>query len=405
MYKQIKINFKYNHFINYLFFSVSNAIISVCTIILLAKYLTPEEFGKFGLLMTIVYFMPSLISFSTDSLQAIKIIELDDISYIKFRNNYISFVFCLFLIFLFLSSISLFNFFYFKLVLFSLIIGFLQWLSSVHNNELLQKRNSILFGILNLSNSILLLLLSFILLIYVEKTWEYRAFAIILTELFLVILRLFFVSDIFTKFSFNYDKNIFYYFLKFGFPLLLAVIPGWILNQFDKYILLHKYDYQVVGYYTFAASMSGIIVILSQSLQKSIRPLIYNELYLNGNIIKYRDKILKYVILIILLSILIGLMILFIFNRFPNFKYSNSRYLIFFAIISQSFFSIYGLLVMVLEYFKKNRLKSRIIWEAAVLFILINFFINYSFYIPAIATLISFIFLSFKTFLSVKEFI
>lgn len=405
MFKQIKINFKFNHFVNYLFFSISNAIISVCTIILLARYLTPEEFGKFGLLMTIVYFMPSLISFSTDSLQAIKIIELDDISYIKFRNNYISFVSSLFLIFLFLSFIALFNLFYFKLILFSLLIGFLQWLSSIHNNELLQKRNSLLFGILNLSNSILLILLSYILLIYVEKTWEYRAFAIILTELFLVILRLYFVSDIFTKFSFKYDKNVFYYFLKFGFPLLIAVVPGWILNQFDKYILINKYDYKVVGYYTFAASMSGIIVILSQSLQKSIRPLVYNELYLNGNIIKYRDKILKYVILIILLSVLIGLLILFFFNRYPNFKYSSSRYLIFFAIISQAFFSIYGLLVMVLEYFKKNRLKSRIIWEAAILFILINFFIDISFYIPAIATLISFIFLSFKTYLSVKEFI
>lgn len=405
MLNQTGLKIQFSHFTKYLFFSASTALISVCTIFLLASYLSPEEFGKFGILMTIVYFTPSLISFSIDSLQAINIIELDNISYVKFRNNYISFVLTLFAFFIFCSIFVLFNLFYFKIVISSLIIGFLQWLSSVHNNELLQKRNSTTYGLLNLLNSVLLLLLSYFLLYYVGKTWELRAIALILTELIFVIIRLKFVSDIFTNFNFSYDKNIFYSFFLFGFPLLVAVVPGWILNQFDKYIILNKYDFKIVGYYTFAASMSGVIVLISQSLQKSIRPVIYNELHLNGNITKYGYKILRYSILIIFTSIILGIFIILFFKKIPNFKYSNASYLIFFALVSQAFFSIYGLLVMVLEYFKKNSLKTRIIWEAAILFLVINIFITKSYYVPALATLISFIYLSTKTYISVKKFI
>jgi O-antigen/teichoic acid export membrane protein len=404
MLNQVRLKFHFSHFIKYLFFSTSNAIISVCTIILLASYLSPEEFGKFGILMTIVYFTPSLISFSIDSLQAINIIELDNFSYVKFRNNYITFVFFIFIILIFFSIFFLYNLFYFKLYISSLIIGFLQTLSSIHNNELLQKKYSTTYGLLNIFNSTLLLLLSFIFL-YISKTWEFRAIAIITTELCFVIVRLYFFSDILNKFNFSFDTTKFYNFFLFGYPLLLAVVPGWILNQLDKYIILNKYNFKIVGYYTFAASISGIIVLISQSLQKSIRPVIYNELYMNGNISKYRNKILKYSISIILISIFIGIFIIIFFKSFPNLKYSQTSYLISFALVSQAFFSIYSLYVMILEFYKKNNVKSRIIWESALLFLLINIFITKSFYIPALATLISFIYLSTKTYKSVEKYI
>jgi O-antigen/teichoic acid export membrane protein len=290
-------------------------------------------------------------------------------------------------------------------VLFRSIIGFLQWLSGLHSNELLQSKKSTNFGLFNLTNAILLLLISYVLLNIFNKTWEIRGLAILITELLLVFIRIFLFSDIYKDFNFSFKKNEFTKLILFGLPLLFALIPGWILNQLDKYIILNRYDFTIVGYYTFSASMSGIIVLISQSLQKSLRPILYNEMNINGNIKNYSNKIFKYSFAIITFSALIGFVFIILCNQFPLFKYANAKYIIFIAILSQAFFSIYTILVMILEYYKKNKTKSSIIWEAAILFLLINLFFKNSINVPAIAALISFMYLSIKTFYSVKEFI
>ncbi len=391
-------------FANYLLFSVISALISVITIVLLTKFLSTDEFGKFGLLMTLVYFSPSIISFCLESLQPVNIINLDIKSYEKFRNEYISFVLLIFLLLILFSSFFLYNIFYYKLVIFSLFIGFFQWLSSIHNNELLQRNKSVLYGILNVFSSVLLLLLSFIFLYYFQKKWESRAFAILFTELFIVIIRLYFVSEIFAKFKFVINKSEFKNFYLFGYPLLISVIPGWILNQLDKYIILKNFDFQKVGYYTFAASVSGVIVLISHSLQKSIRPIIYNELLVKSNVNRLRREITKYCFFIIVFSFIIGIIFVLLLTYFKNFKYSNARYVIFLQILSQGFFSIYSIFVMILEYYKFNTIKSKIIWQSAFIFVLINLLFGFSFYTPSFAILISFIFLSTKTYFSVKEY-
>lgn len=405
--KQLIIRINQANFFNYFGFSIINAVISFVTIFVLAKYLSPGEYGKFGILMTILYFTPSILTFSTDSLQSVYLITLDDKRYVTYRNHYISFVIYIFSTLFFVSLVFIFNEFLFAIILFSLIIGLLQWISSVHSIELIQKSESKAYGMLNSITSIFLFAFSILLLELVSKSWFARAFAILLAELLVVIIRLLFFSDLLKKFKFRLDKITMVEFLKFGFPLLLTVIPGWILNQLDKYILLHFFDYKVIGYYTFAASVAGVVVLISQSIQKSLRPFFFKELYLNDNLRRFRKILVYYSLGLIVFGLFFYKIVEIMFSYFPDFKYSDSKGLVFFAIMSQVFFSLYAVFVMVLEFYKLNRKKSEAIWISATIFVLLNVVLSgrFTFYSPAISTLLAFILLSLLTFYRVKKYL
>ncbi|MEI3801750.1 MULTISPECIES: lipopolysaccharide biosynthesis protein [unclassified Chitinophaga] len=389
------------HFVNYYAFTIIGSLIGFYSISYLTTHLEPENYGMIGIFLGVVFFMPALLSFSATNLQAINIVDLNESEYKKFRNEYVSFIVTLILIFLGIALCTLlFLPVYSFVIITSVLYGGLQLLSSVHSTELIQHAKSTQFGIFNFVGILLAFLFSVIFISLLKLNWQSRIIALILTEAIMVILRFWVFSSIGREFKYVVNKEKFRYFILFGWPLMISVLAGWIINQSDRFILLHFYSLKEVGIYAAAYGISSIITTFNQTMLKVVSPLVYRKLNKKmgrGFIIKLN---LLYAFIIMSIAAAGCIFIHFAWHFVLGAKYEASLPIIYLLCFAQAFFGIYMTLGIVVDYFKYNKLKTVVIWICAVVslgtsFILIPYLHIYA---PAVGTLFAFIVLSVITY-------
>lgn len=392
-------------FLNYYIFTILSAIVSIASISYLTHNLPESDYGYLGIFSGIVYFIPSLLSFNSIGLASINIVQLNNEDYIYFRNSLINFgvlIFLIFQIILLILSAKFNN--YVQLSQYSLVYGFLLFLSTIHNTELIQNKNATQFGILSFINSLLSFFISYILISKYNFNWQGRVLSFIIAEFLLILIRFIILSDIFSLYKFEIKIDEWKSLIKFGLPLWLGVFSGWVINQSDRFVLLNTFTIKEVGIYTAATGLAGFISTINNTMVKVLTPNIF---------IAIRDKNKKeiekyfsfYLILISIISFLACLFSIFLLHYIFGDKYLGAKWVICILIIAQSSFGMYQIVGLVLEYLKMNHLRSVIVTFCAILSITTSILlIPYcGIMSPAIGALISFSILAFVTFIFVKK--
>lgn len=380
-------------FINYYIFTIIEALIGFYTISYLTKNILPEDFGMIGLFASIIFFLPAALTFSANSLQAIQIINLSSSEYLGFRNSFISFTLLNSLLILLISTtISLLFTEFAFIIITAYIVGLLQTLSVIHSTELIQYNKPTKYGILTSATAIFTLIFTIIFITIFDLSWKYRIIAIIAAELIFLLIRYIILSDIAKTFTFKVSGNQFRYFISYGFPLFFALIAGWILNQSDRYFILSFFNLEIVGLYSAAAGIAKVILMINQTMIKVVTPIIYKKLYNK----KGKSTILKIQIIysLIVLSAAGGLCIgLYLFgDEFLGEKYLKAIKIIYIMVFAKAIFGIYSISSLVIEYYKKTKLKSILTSLSAAFVILFSFSLIPAFHIygPALAGIFSF---------------
>lgn len=408
-------NFKYlllkkevRSFVNYYIFTIINAGISIFSISYLTKHIVPEDYGMIGIYTSILFFMPSLISFSANGLIAIEIVDLEVNKYLEFRNSYISF---LLISFIGCSVISILFCLYYEefgfVIIMATIMGFIQTLSSIHNTELFQNSKSTRFGLISTGNVLLGFGLTVIFISLFNLNWKYRICALLIAEFLFLIIRFYFLSSIGSSFKFIFNKSHFKYIMYYGTPLILSVLAGWILNQSDRYFLLNFFSLKEVGLYAAAAGIASFIVMINSNMIKVIYPLVYRKLNKREGKKFILKLTLYYSIVIIIISIVFCLGMYFFGKLFLGAKYISALPIIYIMCLGQAFFGIYSTTGLVIDYFKMTKLKTILVVLSAILVVLLSFiFIPFfGVYGPALASVLAFFFLSvFSFFISLNLF-
>ncbi|MCC9061746.1 oligosaccharide flippase family protein [Flavobacterium piscisymbiosum] len=397
-----KIKFLINHreirnFINYYIFTIINAAIGIFSISYLTKHILPEDYGMIGIYASILFFLPTLMSFSANGLQAIEIVDLEKDKYLEFRNSLISFVLISFSVcFIFTILASLMFEQYSFVIVMATIMGFITTFSSIHNTELFQYSQATRFGLISTVTVLLGFGLTVIFLSFFDLDWKFRIVAIVLAEFIVLIIRFFFLSTIGSSFYFIFDKVHFKYIIKYGAPLIISVLAGWVLNQSDRYFLLNSFGLKEVGLYAAAAGVASFVVMINSNMIKVIYPLVYKKLSEREG----KNFILKvsgiYSVIILVISIFFCVALSFFGPFFLGKKYLSAMPIIYIMCIAQAFFGIYTTTGLVIDYFKMTKLKTILVLLSAVLVIVLSFILIpiVGIYGPAIASLLSFLFLS-----------
>ena len=394
------------NFINYYVFTIINAAIGIFSISYLTKHILPEEYGMIGIFSSILYFVPSLISFSANGLQAIEIVSLENKDYLVFRNSYISFViltssFCFVIAGITAFFIKDFSF----VIIMATLMGFVLTLSTIHNTELIQYSQPTRFGLISSATVLFGFLLTVVFITVFKLDWKFRIIAMIVSEFIILVLRFYVFSSIGFVFKFCFNKVQFKYLFYYGAPLMLSVVAGWVLNQSDRYFLLNYFSLKEVGLYAAAASIASVIVMINANMIKVVYPIVYKKLS-KGIGRKFILKVTAlYSILIIVIAIAFCMGIYFFGHLFLGEKYLAALPIIYIMCFAQSFFGIYTTTGLVIDYFKKTKLKTVLVVICAVLVILLSFlFIPViGVYGPAVALLISFALLSLLSFFISKK--
>lgn len=387
-------------FFNYYIFTILSAIVSFGSISYLTHVIPVSGYGYLGILTSISFFIPSLLSFNAVGLIQINIVNFDHHSYIKFRNNFITFcIVGFFITELFALSLSSIWSDYISVIQFSIIYGLLTLLTTVHNGELIQNGKASQFGILNFLTGLLSFSIAIVLISILGMGWEGRAWSFIIAELILLFVRFLLLSNIGKNFSLTFQIDEWKYFLKYGSTLWLGLIAGWIINQADRFIILHYLTIEDVGIYSAGAGMSGFLVMINATMVKVFAPVVYNALKNN----KEKKFILKffsvYAIVIFIIALAICLFTLLFLPLFFGEKYLEARWIICILTLAQAFFGMYQVVGLVLEYLKLNSLRSIIVSIAAILCLTFGIILIpvVGIHAPAIGNLIAFIILALLT--------
>ena len=386
-------------FINYYFFSIISSIIGFYSISYLTKHLTPEHYGMIGIFLGILFFIPSLLSFSANGLQAINIVEMKETDYIHYRNKFITFILIWdAIIFCIAFGIGLFIKYEFILVT-VVTVGLLKLLSSLHSTELIQFSKPTAFGLLDLLTISLTFLITVILISLFDLDWKGRIWAIIIAEAVMFLVRFWGISSIGPKFTFVLDLKEYKYFIYFGLPVMASLLAAWIINQSDRFLILHYFSLTEVGLYTAAYGVSSIISTMNQTIIKVLAPPIYLNLSANRGRLLIKKYNKYYAIIILLIAAIVSLISYLFLDVFFDSKYHRAIPIVCILSFAQAFFGIYSTSGVVLDYYRLNKLKMILIWMSAVgcLISAILLVPLIGFYAPAIGTLVSFVILAFVT--------
>jgi len=394
------------NFINYYVFTIINAVIGFFSIFYLTKHILPEDYGMIGIFSSILYFVPSMMSFSAHGLQSIEIVGLDNENYLIFRNSYISFVLLISILCFAAAGISsLFIKDFSFVIIMATLMGFMVTLDSIHNTELIQYSQPTRFGLFSSATVLLGFLLTVVFISVFKLDWKFRIVAMLISEFVILILRFYLFSSIGSAYKFCFNKEQFKYLFYYGAPLMLSVVAGWILNQSDRYFLLNYFSLKEVGLYAAAASIASVIVMINANMIKVVYPLVYKKLSKREgkNFILKVTALYSILILVIAFGFCIGI---FLFGHlFLGEKFLSALPIIYIMCFAQSFFGIYTTTGLVIDYFKKTKLKTVLVIICAISVILLSFLLIpiIGVYGPAVASLISFLLLAVLSFFISKK--
>ncbi|MES2284306.1 MAG: oligosaccharide flippase family protein [Bacteroidota bacterium] len=400
--KKIIFHKEFFNFINYYVFTIINAAIGLYTISYLTKHLLPEDYGMIGIFISIQSFALPMMSFSAIGLQGIEIVNLNKDDYLIFRNSYISFALLSGIICLLGGGIfSLFSAEFSFVIMMALLMGFILTFSSIHNTELIQYSQPTQFGLISSATALLAFVLTIVFISYLDLDWKYRIFALLISEFIILIFRFYIFSSIGSRFKFHINKEQFKEIFYYGAPLMLTVLIGWILNQSDRYFLLRNYSLKEVGLYAAAASISSLITMINANMVKVIYPLIYKRLSVREGKGFTLKLTALYSVFILTVALMFCVGIYFFGKYFLGSKYLSALPIIYIMCFSQAFFGIYMTIGIVIDYFKKTKIKTILVAISAISVIFFSFLLIRIIGLlgPAVALLISFFILSILSFI------
>lgn len=359
---------------SYFSLSILSSVVGVITIPYLTRVLNPEEYAYEGIMYSIIYILVPLLSLSANGLVAINKVNMTKEQYDKFKSNYISLGIILFTVIEILAIImSLFFKSYSLIIIVAPIISICSFLSDINATELIQENRAKIYGILNIMINLLKLITSIIFISLINLSWHGRIMSLLFSELVFAAVRMVYFADKSYKFEFGINKNYLKEFFVYGLPILVSVGASWIINESGRFITLNYFTLKEVGYYSVATRIGALIVILNNSLVNAMCPIIY--LHLKENTIKSRIKkyTLFYFLFLALSIILIFAVIFLAGDMILGAKYRDGKMIICIILVAFMFSGIYRISGLVLDYYKKNIIKTVLIYLSAAAYVGVAF--------------------------------
>ena len=290
----------YKTLLIYLIFTGLDVFIGFLLLSLITGTITPEEYGKIGLLFALLIFIQPIIGHSAEPLVQIKRKFLSDSDFKKFLSNIYILSFIGFVgIEVILIIFSVFDGYSYGVVIFILpIICLSRYFINVRMHEFTIEGSSVKFGLSRLGPKLWTVtsLLLFYLIDHTISSNEY-ILIIMVSEIFVLFFIITSRLDLLLRLS-NLCKKTIKEIISFGTPIIFATMPLWILNEYGKIMLNDSLE--DVGLFTLAKQLSFVYVLACTSVSNTFVSKVLT-LFKLLDIIKYFFRyFIIYVVLIII---------------------------------------------------------------------------------------------------------
>ncbi|MFT7009300.1 MAG: O-antigen/teichoic acid export membrane protein [Colwellia sp.] len=352
----------------YTFSNILQSSLPFLLIPFLAKNLTVEGYGTIGLFQSVAGLFITLFGLGSVSLLIRE--------YVSKYDKYTILITASFIITIVNSLLMIFVCYFFKSSLVELlsIDIFIVYLAVSYsipiifiNITLVQlhlKDDVVKYVVIQLSHSVLTVLLSVLLVEFTSLDYLGRIIGMIMGAASISVISLFILIK-FKLICFGKVqdiKNEIRYILKYGCPLLPHIIISFFIGSLDKFYINSQYTSLILGSYMISFQISNIINVVSLSISKIYQPWFFNQLHNGTKITELR--VYLFLGLLFILLFLLNLTLQDFYNYGITFlagdKYSDVGLLIQLMVVGQLLGGLYQLLMAKLLFLKKTSILSKI---------------------------------------------
>lgn len=253
-------------------YSFFNKGVSFILLILLAEYISPEQYGQLSIFNTFTMFFGYFVGLSTAGYLSV--------SYFKQNKDEFSKDFSVIVTITIIGALAIavlitllykllgnaLNMpFYFLYI--GLLISFTSTLVNINLDYLRIQQKVGLYGLFSCLFAVLNLVLSIYLVRNTDLNWHGRVYAQLICDIVFCIIVLF----IFSKeklLRFIFDKNRFKRIILWGMPLIPHLASSWMKQGVDRFIIDANHTMAAVGMFSFALNLSSIILIVGTAFNQ-----------------------------------------------------------------------------------------------------------------------------------------
>jgi len=359
--------------------SVINSAIPFLLLPILTRYLSPTDYGIVSMFGLLVSFIAPFTGLSVHGAIARMYYEKDTIDIKEYITN------CIYIL---ISSTLLVSivFFLFSNVIASIssvpsqilwmvvVVSFSQFITRIVLILWQVQVKPIQYGIFQISQTLLNMLLSIILVVFIGLTWKGRVYAQLITLIIFVLIGF----SILLKnkwLKFNINKTYIKHALGYGVPLIPHALGAIVMTMTDRIFITNMVGIETTGVYTVGYQIGMIIDLLATSFNQAYVPWLYSKLKENIPEMKFKIVRLTYLYFVIILFLAISLSIIApsFLNIFIGKEFNQSSIYVTWIAIGYAFHGMYFMVVNFIFYVNKNYLLTLVTFLSAVLNIILNY--------------------------------
>ena len=351
----------------YLFSNILNAVIPFILLPILTRYLSPEEYGEVAIFQTLLGALGAFVGmtfvgaanrkFYDSNLEKSELAEFIG-SCVQLISISAVMVFSVF--FLFRSNFSEWLSLKPSYVLFAVVVSFCTVIIALRLGQWQVQKKAIDYGALQVSQSLLNMLLSLLLVVALLKGAAGRIDAQIVTGLvFVLITFILLKKDGLLKVT-VWRKEYLAEALRFGVPLMPHLAGGFLLNSVDRFVINDELGLAEAGIYMVAVQLTAAVGIVFDAINKAYVPWLFERL--KADVHKEKQKIVKLTYLWFL-CIILGVVLAFFIGPWlvvlvAGEKYAQAGEVIGWLALGQGFQGMYLMVTNYIFFSKKTGLLS-----------------------------------------------
>lgn len=343
----------------YLGTTILTSLLGLGAALLMTHLLTPEQYGRIGVFLSLLYIAMPLVSLAAEGLIAVNKSNLNDTEYEDFRRTAIAIALLAFAV-LQMAAVIGWSTAIVKDPLFLVVPFFalLRFASSMAATEYVAEQRAVTYSVLTLLNSVVALALTWLLLNYLTQSAAGRIASLMVAESLLLWFRYRgrFRMLFHPQLHPTHTRQI----VSFGVPSMIALFGAWALNESDKAVVAQLFGLTTAGFYTAAATLASVMASFNQSLTNALYPGLFARL--REPTVRLRHVMATYLLRFVLINAAFAALITFVFAMTKGAllpaKYSTSSEY-FYALVAASLgVALYRPFGLIAEFFQMARVRA-----------------------------------------------
>jgi O-antigen/teichoic acid export membrane protein len=393
-------------FFIYLSTSVLNKAIPFLLLPVITKYLTPQEYGAYGMYQVILSFLAPFVGMSLQTnitrnffkVSKDKIAQIiTSILLILHLNVFVSIIIIFLITLVFHNPFGIPN----NILYIMPIIIYVQTINTFNLTILRNAEKALQYGIIETIITIFNLLVALILLLIFKQGWFSLVYGTLFAHLILSIYSIrYFIKVYNIKINDRYSFKEIY---AISLPLVFHNIGGSIIFLSDRIFIQQMNGLNDVGIYMIGSQFGMITMIIINTIVTTINPWLFRSLANNRNI---KKEIFLLMILYLVIALIVWIISLVLFPYMINEKYSNAKIIILWVSLGYGIRGWYQIFHAIIVHEGKTNIFMYITIIAGMVNLILNYvLIKINGMVGAAqATLVAFIIMFIMTFYYANKF-